>query len=208
MNSTDPTSRAAGHRKLWIVLLLGLVCLPLFCAVGVASYFWLSSDTQALRRSVMNSVPGQWDTKIAVRIGWLTTFAVRSCSKVIPLPPEPRAAMDAIRGVEVGVYELANRPGPADYSAVLVAADKTMALRGWDRIVGVLEGEQCVAVYVPRKSFSLERTTCCVVVLSERDLVLVSARGNLKPLLDLASTRLADKLKSKFELSQFSETEF
>ena len=148
--------------------------------MGVASYFWLSSDTQALRRSVMNSVPGQWDTKIAVRIGWLTTFAVRSCSKVIPLPPEPRAAMDAIRGVEVGVYELGKRRGAADYSAV----------------------------YVPRKSFSLERTTCCVVVLSERDLVLVSARGNLKPLLDLASTRLADKLKSKFELSQFSETEF
>jgi hypothetical protein len=175
-------------------LLLALICLPLLGVLGVASYFRLSSDTRALRRSVMSSVAGQWDTRIAVRIGWLTTRLVRSCSQFIQLPPEPRAAMDAIRGVEVGVYELRNQPQTSDYSAVLAAADKTMMLRGWDRVVGVLEGEQCVAVYVPRKRFSPKRATCCVVVLSERNLVLVSARGNLEPLLDLASKRLADKL--------------
>ena len=95
--------------------------------------------------------------------------------------------------MEVGVYELQKQPRQADYRAVLAAADQTMSRRGWERIVGVLEGEQCVAIFVPQKKFSLENTACRVLVLNERDLVIVSARGNLTSLLDVASKQLADK---------------
>jgi hypothetical protein len=181
-----------GHCKMWIVLLLVVLCVPLLCALGVASYFRLSSDTKALRRSVMNSVAGEWDTKVALNIGSLTTGLVRGLSQLIQLPPEPRAAIDAIHNVEVGVYELHDAALPADYPAVLLSGDKTMAARGWERIVGVIEGNQCVAVYVPRKGVSARRLTCCVLVLHERDLVIVSARGNIKPLLDVASKHLAE----------------
>ena len=192
--NTRPIVPRSRQRKVWIaLLLLVLFGLPLLAALGVASYFRLGSDSRALRRSVMNSVPGQWDTKVAVRIGWLTTGLVRGCSQFVQLPPEPRAALDALRGVEVGVYELQTQPRKADYSAVLATADKTMTSRGWDRIVGVVEANQCVAIFVPQTKSSPENTACRVLVLSERDLVIVSARGDLTPLLDLASKRVADK---------------
>ena len=191
--STQPIVPRSKHRKLWIVLLLlVLFGLPLLGAVGVASYFRLSSDTRALRRNVMTSVPGQWDTKVAVRIGWLTTGLVRECSQLVQLPPEPRAALDALRGVEVAVYELQQQPRKADYAAVLALADKTMTSRGWDRVVGVVEANQCVAIFVPQKKFSAQNSACRVLVLSERDLVIVSAHGDLTPLLDLASKHVAD----------------
>jgi hypothetical protein len=67
-----------------------------------------------------------------------------------------------------------------------------MTSRGWDRVVGVVEANQCVAIFVPQKKFSAQNTACRVLVLSERDLVIVSARGDLTPLLDLASKHVAD----------------
>ena len=193
MNATPSTDTGSKPGKFWLVLVI-LFCVPLLCVWGVASYFRLSSDTKALRRTLLSSVEGQWNTTIALNIGWLTTTLLYGGSQFLELPPEARAALSAIRGVEVGVYQIQNQPRPADYSAALAAADETMTLRGWERIVGVLEGEQCVAVYVPTSKVSAERMRCCVVVMSEGNLVLVSGRGNLKPLLDLASKRLADKI--------------
>ena len=176
-------------------VLAGLICaIPIACALGITSYFRLSSDPNALRRSVMGSVSGNWKTKFTLSIGWLTTEAVRSCVRSVKLPAEPRAALNAIRGVEVGVYKLQHQPRPADYMAVLAAGDKAMMARGWERIVGVVERDQCVAVYIPRKGFSPKRINCCVLVLQETDLVVVSARANVKPLMELASKQISQKL--------------
>jgi hypothetical protein len=38
---------------------------------------------------------------------------------------------------------------------------------------------------MPRGIRTLKRTACCVVVLNQEDLVVVSARGNVEPLLEL-----------------------
>ena len=61
---------------------------------------------------------------------------------------------------------------------------------GLERIVGVAQGRQFVAVYMPRNLRSAKRMECCVAVLNEQDLVVTSARGNLEPLLALATQRL------------------
>ena len=73
---------------------------------------------------------------------------------------------------------------------MFTAADKCMRRRGWDRVVGVAQGRQFVAVYMPRNLLSVKRMACCVAVLNEQDLVVASARGNLEPLLVLATQRL------------------
>jgi hypothetical protein len=156
----------------------------------LASYFRLSSASQALRTSVMNSVAGQWHKKFAIHVGWPTMALVRNGSRLFHMPPEPRAALDAVHAAEVGIYNLEGQAGLPDYSSVVRATDKAMAGRGWVRIVGVAQNAEFVAVYIPKKGISLKKMGCCVVVLQDRQLVIASARGNLEPLLAIANGRL------------------
>ena len=175
----------------YVVLAL-ILCLPLLCAVGIAGYFRLSSATEALRSSVIESVPGQWDKRFTVHVGGLTLGLVRFGSLFFNLPPEPKAALETLHGAEAGVYKLQDVPSALDYSAIFTAADKCMRRRGWERIVGVARGRQFVVVYMPRDLRTVKRMACCVAVLNEQDLVVASARGNLKPLLELATQRLQE----------------
>jgi hypothetical protein len=177
-------------RPLYFVLSLFLI-LPVVCAGGIASYLHLSSSTQALRSAVMESVPGQWHKRFAVNVGCLTLGLVRFGSSFFHLPPEPRAALQALSHGEVGVYHLEEPMSSPDYALILKTADKSMRRRGWERIVGVAQGGQFVAVYAPG-NVGVKDMSCCVAVLNDRDLVIVSARGNLSPLLDLGRRRLND----------------
>ena len=190
MNSIEPVKTAPRFRKRYLVILAVLLAGGL-CVFGMTGYFRLGSETAALRRSLMKSVGGQWDTKIAVKLGGLTAGLVRIGLRCVHLAPEPRAAIEALRGVEVGVYNLA--PGGArltDRDGMLLATDKAMSARGWVRIVGVTREHELVAVYIPRKGVSAEKMRCCVMVLHEGTLVVASARGNLEPLLEIAKNRL------------------
>src|SRR5258708_6158388 len=74
-------------------LLLGFT----MSVIGVTSYFRLSSETNVLRESVMGCVNGQWNKRIAVHVGILTTGLVRAGSHFFKLAREPRAAFDSIR---------------------------------------------------------------------------------------------------------------
>jgi len=166
---------------------------PLFFllgVVGVTGYFRLGSETTALRESLMDSVAGQWTKTIAVHVGWFTTSLVRAGSRLVKLDPEPRAALEAVRAAEVGVYKLREGPVPEDHGAILGRADKAMARRGWVRVVGVSHDRELVAVYMPRKGMSLRNMKCCLMVFNGRELVVASARGNLEPLWAIAGTHL------------------
>ena len=190
-SATAPLRLRFRVRTGYVVLAL-VLCLPLLCAVGIAGYFRLSSATQALRNSVIESVPGQWDKRFAVHVGGLTLGLVRFGASFFNLPSEPKAALEALHGAEVGVYNLRDAPCAPDYSAMFTAADKCMRRRGWERIVGVAEGRQFVAVYMPRNLRTVKRMACCVAVLNEQDLVVASARGNVQPMLELATQHLQE----------------
>jgi hypothetical protein len=188
---TSPTSRP--FRVVLICVIAALIFSgPLLCGLGVASYFRLSSPTQALRRSVMEAVPGEWDKRIGVNVGGFTLALARFASHFFQMPPEPKAALDALRGADVGLYRLERPPSSRDYSAVLKIADKSMLRRGWERIVGVAQRGQLVAVYMPRGLRADRRFNCCVVVLNDQDLIVASGRGNVEPLLDLARQQLPE----------------
>ncbi len=189
---TTPKARGPGQGKAtagFVVLSAVLLTLILF-VVGVTGYFRLSSPAAALRTSVMSAVPGEWDKTVALRVGWFTTGMVRAGSRLFEMPPEPRAALDALRGAEVGVYRLKQDAGPADFTSLLANADGAMQRRGWDRIVGVVEKGQVVAVYFPHRKVTFRGIKCCVVVLHGRDLVVASASGNLEPLIKIAEQHL------------------
>jgi hypothetical protein len=187
MNATD---RPSPENRAWIAaaVIACLFCgLVLWCIVGVTGYFRLSSETAALRTSVMRAVPGDWNKTIALNVGWFTTGIVRVGSRLFSLPPEPRAALSALHGAEVGVYRLGHAVALSDQGAALKAADQAMTSRGWDRIVGVSQDADLVAVYLPKRKSASSRVKCCVLVFHDRELIVSSIRGNLEPLMELAN---------------------
>ena len=168
-------------RVLACLLLVGVVLLGAAVA-GVASYFRLSSDTAALRDAVRSSATSQWRTVINCNLGSLTFLLARMGLSCVSLPPEARAGLASVRACEVGVYECAEL-SPAGRPALLARADQAMTRRGWERMVGVLDRGELVAVYLPRDVSSPRNFKVCILVVAEHQVVVASARANLEPLI-------------------------
>lgn len=188
-SSLPPASHCpARHQWLWallVVLLLLPGILLVTVAATVASFFHLGSDAQALRNGLMKSSGVVWQQNIAVNANWLTLGAVRAGLSRVKLDPGAQAALRSVRSAGVGIYQVASGT-PPDRAAMLAAADSAMTARGWQRVVGVMDGRDLVAIYLPRKHISVHRLKCCVMVFDGKQMVLVSARGNRKPILTYA----------------------
>jgi len=189
MDSFTPINSGPGLRKGHLVILTLLLGLGL-AVVGVTGYFRLGSDSAALRSSLMKSTPAQWQKKIAVHVGGFTMGVVRTTLRWVKLPPEPRAALEALRAAEVGVYKLQTDPSSVDQERIVAAADKTMRARGWDRALGVIKEGNLVLAYIPRRGLSVGSMKCCLAVLHDGILVVASAKGDLQPLMEIAKNRL------------------
>lgn len=163
------------------VLLLPLVAFSVI-ALGVASYFHLGSDTRALRNGLMKANGGEWRQYIGLNVGGLTLGAVRAGLSFAPLDAKAQAAVRTVRGVEIGIFELAPGAKPPNRAAMLTDADAAMQARGWERVVGVLDGEDLMGVYVPGTNLSVRQLKCCVAVFDGRRLVVVLAQGKVEPL--------------------------
>ncbi|HKW28766.1 MAG TPA: hypothetical protein VJT54_05490 [Verrucomicrobiae bacterium] len=188
MNPTSPplaTCRSARRLWLWGLLATPLL-LVLLVGAGVASLFYLGSDARALRNGLMKSSGVEWQQRIALNAGCLTLGAVRAGLSHARLEPGARAALQSIRSAEVGVYQLVSGTPPPDRGSMLTAADTAMTVRGWERVVGVMDGHNLVAVYLPEKNITAHRLKCCVMAFDGKEMVLVSAQGNPEPLLTYA----------------------
>ena len=191
MTSLLPPTIRTAPRRTGVLAALGIAGLGvlLFWA-GVAflltGYVRLGRDMKNLRNILTQSLATGWHKEVELNLGACTLEAARVGLSFAPLDPEARQALRAVRGAEVGVYRLSQGRPATDPGAMLTAADGAMKARGWDRLVGVVNPRECVVVYVPRQLRSPRDVTACVVVLEERQLVIVSARGNVEPLWQLA----------------------
>jgi hypothetical protein len=174
-----------------LITLFLLLCVPTLGIIGVASYFYLGSSSTALRGAVMESMPGRWHKHFAINVGGVTLALARFGASFTHLPTDAKAALQIVDHGDVGIYELEDRTSSPDYALILKSADKSMQRRGWERIVGVVEGGEFVAVYAPSNQRGKD-ITCCVAVLDDRNLVIVSARGKSVPMLDFAKKHLHD----------------
>lgn len=169
-----------------IVFAAGVVSVGLLVA-GVAGHLGLNGDAGTLRNSLMESSAVEWDRKIEVNAGAFALNLARAAIAFVEVDPEVRNALRAVRGAEVGVYELRRRgKRHLDRAAMLQAADKAMAARGWDRLVGVVDGDQLVTVYLPAQIRSPRDVKVCIGVLDDEQLVVAAARSNVEPLVELA----------------------
>jgi hypothetical protein len=154
-------------------------------AAVVANCFCLGSDARALRNELIRSSGVEWRQQIALNAGRLTLGAVRAGLSCVKLDPGARAALQSVRSGGVGVYQLPLGTPPPDRAAMLAAADSAMTARGWERVVGVMDGHDLVTVYLP-KNVAVHRLKCCVMVFDGEKMILVSAQTNLEPLLEYA----------------------
>jgi hypothetical protein len=187
MNPTpeSPLIRSPTRRP-WFWVGLALLLFPFVAlgviALGAASYLHLSSDTRALRNGLMKASGVEWRQNIVLNIGSTTLSLVRAGLSLAPLDAQARAAVQTLRSVEVGIYELTPGTKPPDCAAMLAAADTVLNARGWERVVGVLDGEELVSVYVPGTAIAARQVKCCVLVFDGKQMVLVSARADVEPL--------------------------
>jgi hypothetical protein len=185
-SSLPPVAHRSARRLwLWLFVLAPLLFF-LALAAGVASFFHLGSDVRALRNGLMKSSGVEWRQKIAVNANYLTLGAVRAGLSCVKLDPGAHAALQSVRSAGVGIYRLTPGTPLPDRAAMLAAADSAMTARGWQRVVGVMDSRNLVAIYLPGKNISVHRLKCCVMVFDGKEMVLVSARGNLEPLLTYA----------------------
>lgn len=187
MNSpSSPPLIQPPQNGLWLVGgILTVIFLPLaLLAYGVTGYFRLSSETRALRNSLLTSSDAAWQPRFAFNVGNLTLSALRAGLSHADIPPEGRAALQSLRGAEVGICQLPAAAESPDRAVMLCAADRAMAARGWDRVVGVMDGRALVAVYLPRNAAPARPLKICAVVFDGREMVVACVRANLTPLLE------------------------
>jgi hypothetical protein len=165
--------------------------------ISATGCFRVSSETRALRDATLELVDA--DEKIELGVGFFTVRLARFGSQFLELPPEAKLVMEAVSGAECSVYEI--RGGKPDSSEVLLRADKAMAKRGFDRIVGVADREDLVAVYIPRSMKSHRNMQVSVLVLNRTQLVCVKARGDLEPLMQIALDQANQHLPKKMRVA-------
>jgi hypothetical protein len=186
-----------GVIRVGYVLLAGVILLPLVAVIGATSYIRLGPDATALRNSVIKITPAK--ARVVVNVGLSTTGVARLVAGFFPIPSEAQMAMKSIRAAEVGVYRLEQRMEDLDRARVLSTTEGVMCKRGWDRIVGVSHDQELVAVFMPKKACATNMR-CCVLVISDEDLVVVSARGNIEEVLKLAREKTGLTTRVPFPL--------
>ncbi len=190
MNSSEKPSAPPSAQLLRILagtFALGVVFVLLIVA-GVTSYVRLGPDERALRNGLLEAA-GPWERKLEVNLGSFTVGLARTGLLFAHLDSNARTALRTIRAGEVGIYQLKQGRGRVNQAAMLRAADRVMAGRGWDRLVGVVNSDRLVAVYASRKALSPGDFKVCVAVIDDGRLFVASARGNLEPLMELIQSR-------------------
>jgi hypothetical protein len=182
-------------------------CTRIFSAIMAAGLliattgcFRVSSDTQALRDVALKLQTAEAEEKIEIGVGFFTVGLAKLGARFVELPPEVRGILGSVDGVECSVYEL--RGGESNFAEVLSKADESMEKRGLDRVVGVLEREQLIAVYVPRKMKSHRDMSITVMVLTRRELICASARGDLDSVMQLAITKAQEQFPKAERLAK------
>lgn len=164
--------------------LLGLLLLT---ATGC---FRVSSETRALRDAALDNGLSGAEEKIELALGRLTFGAANlglHFVKSDDIPPEARMILGSVKGAEVSVYHFRERSG--SLARVLQDADRALEKRDCERVVGVMQERQLVAVYTPTKIRSPRNVEFYVLVLNDHDLVCASANGDIKTILELAMSK-------------------
>lgn len=181
--------RFSPAKRIPLILVLSL-------CVAVTGCFDVGRDTEILRSSLLKSLNRPYEKEFELGLGMFTFGLARAGLSFLPVDPEARQALSALRAADVAVYRIKANEAPIDYAAMLAVADKAMAGHSSDRLLTVINNRELVVIYVPTRADSTRNLKVSLLVLNQRQVVIGSASSNLEPLLELAFNR-ADGRGSK-----------
>jgi hypothetical protein len=161
--------------------------------ISATGCFRVSSETQALRNAALEAVDA--DEKIELGVGFFTVRLARFGTQFFDLPREAKLVLESVDGAECSVYDLQGKK--PDSATVLARADKAMEKRGLERVLGLAERDDLVAVYIPRSTKSHGNIHLSVLVLNREQLICVGARGDLEPIAQIALEQMREHLPAK-----------
>lgn len=195
MNMETSSPKASLRRWLLRIFLVSFV-LAIAAPVAIAmAVLHVSSDTRLLRNVAIHGDDARWKKRVEVNVGSLPLWMARFVLPFTPAPTEAQQALSAIRAVDVSVHEL--RGSQPDRARILREADEKMRKRGLDRVVGVLDHDTAVAVYAVPQGGSEGDMKVSVLVLDGRQMVAVSGRAKLQPLMELAMSKAEENILAK-----------
>lgn len=190
-----PFPLRASPRRFWkaftgVVLTLVLILVGLGALLAWA---WRpSGDLRSLRAAVRSTAAGAWRPELELSVGRLPAWCARSALGWVELPPEARAAVNAVRSAAVGIYRRpATEATPATAPLeMLRQVETTLKERGWSPVVTVREGDRTIAVLTRGESGDGESPlAACALVMEDARLILVAGDLQLTPLLELGIER-------------------
>lgn len=180
--------------KAWVLVSVFLV-VPTLLLIGVMSCFGLGSDAAALRQSVVTSARPSWNRQIELRLGSISLALARQALRFVDLEPEARQMLEAVRGVEVGVYERREGASEPDPAQLLKSGDDALGRRGWERVVGVVHDDTLVNVYGRSADSGDGNLRLCILVRHQNRLVVASVRGRADSLMKLVQEHAGPALR-------------
>ena len=167
-------------------------------AATAYSCIHLERDADRLRHLVMKHHQADWQTRVQLSVGSATLASLRGCLQLVHHKDiaEVRQVLGAVRQASVGVYEIPVGQSRATRASLLMDTDRAMARDGWVRIVGVVDGDEKVMIYVPEDSDEPERF--CLAVVTDEELVVVSATVDPEALASLVEHHAGRDLHRSF----------
>jgi len=174
---TPPPVIRTRRQSPWLVWSLIALCvgIPSFALYTLAACFRLGPDAQALGEGFRGrGAPG-----LELRLGALPMSLLRFGLHRAPLEPEARMALDALHGVEVGLYPFAGGGHPEETSERIIAGSAALSGRGWYQALGIANDEVTVSVHVREDERRPDRIQLCAVVQRESHVAVISVRGQV-----------------------------
>lgn len=176
--------------KLLLAGLAAFTCVMVAAGVALAKSVKPDGTLPELSTDILDSLGVSTCTEVEVRVPTLLFTTARIASRFVDVEREVKSGLRVVRSAQVGVYELEREPGRKSVIEMMRAADQRMAELGWDRIVQVVDDQETVLVYGAPTGNHVDEMAACAVVLAEHELVIITARGRLEPIVDLACREL------------------
>lgn len=192
LNNAPLTVSPPPRRFKWRYLFLGVLAAGGIFVLALVLSLMPGREVQTIRGAVAGAHSAGVETKISFGLGRIALGLVRFIGSFGPLDADAKLALGAIRGADVSIQELREKLAPGERLNVLTATDEAMARKGWERVVGVVEGDahmgdEIIGIYAPRTLKSDDELSLAIFVLEDRQLITVAARCRLEPLIELAS---------------------
>lgn len=179
--------------------LAALLLIGFLGVIAIAGLIFLAvrpdAGLRSLRSGLLEALDVKTSQRIEARVPGVVATVARWGVGFTPAPSEVKTALRSFHGGQAGVYQLTSEPAGGSRAELVSLADAHLAERGWSRVVTVLDRDEVVMVFAPDdEELAPHDMTACVVVLSGRQLVIASARGDLTHVFELAHSKVTEQL--------------